>query len=252
MPLNLGVVPYLNALPLHWSLRAQNDIEIVADFPANLGARLQNGEFDAALLPVADHLRGVGGGILGDAIVGATREVRSVLLFSKPEIERTESVALDASSHSSVALIRILLSDFYRLQPNFLNHPPDLGAMLRRADAALLIGDPALEAAQCCTSLHVYDLAALWHHFTGLSFVFAAWTAKSGLENRGALEKRLDQARDEGETQISEIVTANPLGTSLSDAVVEGYLRNSIEYRLTPAHRAGMDEFARHLVRLEK
>ncbi len=252
MPIRLGVVPYLNALPLHWSLRGQSEVEIVADFPANLGARLQNGEFDAALLPAADHLRGIGDGILGDAIVGATREVRSVLLFSKVEIERIESVALDASSHSSVALIRIILGDFYRLQPDFFNHRPDLAAMLHRADAALLIGDPALETAQNCAALHLYDLAALWHHFTGLSFVFAAWTAKSGLENRGALEKRLDEARDVGETQISPIVAANPLGTSLPVAVVESYLRGAIEYRLTPAHRAGMEEFGRRMMRREK
>lgn len=246
-PLRLGVVPYLNALPLHWSLRGRSDVEIVADFPANLGARLQNGEFDAALLPVADHLRGVGDGILGDAIVGATREVRSVLLFSKRGIGEIESVALDTSSHSSVALIRIILGDFYGLQPRFLNHAPDLNAMLRVADAALLIGDPALEAAQNPDSLQVYDLAALWHGFTGLSFVFAAWTAKADLENRGELESLLNQARDDGQRQIPQIVAVNPLQTALPNLLVESYLRGAIQYRLTPAHRAGLDEFARRL-----
>jgi chorismate dehydratase len=247
MPLKLGVVPYLNALPLHWSLRGRSDVEIVADFPANLGARLQNGEFDAALLPVADHLRGIGDGIVGDAIVGATREVRSVLLFSKVGIEEIGSVALDASSHSSVALTGIILRDFYSLQPDFVPHPPDLQSMLRVADAALLIGDPALEAAQNPASLQVFDLASLWHRFTGLSFVFAAWTAKDGLENRAWLEQSLGAARDEGESQIAAIVAANPLQTSLPDAAIKSYLRDAIQYRLTPAHRAGMDEFARRL-----
>lgn len=247
MPIRLGVVPYLNALPLHWSLRGQSDVEIVTDFPANLGARLQNGEFDAALLPVADHLRGVGAGILGDAIVGATRQVRSVLLFSNLEIKRIESVALDTSSHSSVALIQVILRDFYGLQPRFLNHAPDLDAMMRVADAALLIGDPALEAAQRNAGAKIYDLAALWHNFTGLSFVFAAWTAKTGLENRGDLKMRLNEARDEGQTQISQIVAVNPLQSALPDALVESYLRGAIQYRLTPAHRAGLNEFARRL-----
>lgn len=247
MPLKLGVVPYLNPLPLYHSLRGHRDIEIIADFPAKLGARLQNGEFDAALLPVADHIRGIGEGILGDAIVGATRQVRSVLLFCKCEIEKIRSVALDTSSHSSVALIQVLLRDFIEIQPQFRHAPPDLRAMLAQNDAALLIGDPALVAAQNPGDLHVYDLAALWHRFTGQSFVFAAWIAKPGLENRAELENLLQTARDEGTSQIAAIVAENPLQTSLPDAVVDDYLRHTIEYRLTPSHQAGLDEFARRL-----
>ncbi len=247
MPFKLGVVPYLNPLPLYFSLKDRPDIEIVADFPANLGARLENGEFDAALLPVADHIRGVGDGILGDAIVGATREVRSVLLFSKVEIDQIESVALDTSSHSSVALIQVLLRDFVKIQPDYQNHAPDLSAMLARNDAALLIGDPALLAARNRGELHVYDLATLWHAFTGKSFVFAAWIARKDLKNRGELENLLQNARNVGTAQISEIVASNPVQTSLPNAVVESYLREAIEYRMIGAHRAGLQEFARRL-----
>ena len=205
-------------------------------------------EYDKWDVPVADHLRGIGDGILSDAIVGATREVRSVLLFSKVPIEKIASIALDTSSHSSVALIGIILRDFYGLQPDFVPHAPNLDEMLRVADAALLIGDPALEAAQNPTSLHVFDLAALWHQLTGLSFVFAAWVAKKDLLSHGEISEILSAARDEGERQIPEIVAANPLRTSLEDTVVADYLRNVIEYRLTAAHRAGLDEFARRLV----
>lgn len=247
MKLKLGVVPYLNALPLYFSLRHRRDIEIIADFPANLGARLQNGEFDAALLPVADHIRGIGAGILGDAIVGATREVRSVLLFSRVEIERIGSVALDTSSHSSVALVQVLLRDFVKIAPQYRDAAPDLRAMLGQNDAAVLIGDPALAAFQNPGELHVYDLARLWHDFTGNSFVFAAWIAKKELENRAELETLLQNARDVGTAQIPEIVAQNPLQNSLSAPVVKSYLQDAIEYRLTQGHRAGLDEFAARL-----
>ncbi len=247
MSLKLGVVPYLNPLPLYFSLRGQKDIEITADFPSELGARLENGEFDAALLPVADHIRGIGDGILGDGIVGATNQVRSVLLLSKVEIEKIQSVVLDTSSHSSVALTRVILSDFYGLNPYFSDHAPDLSAMLKNADAAVLIGDPALTAFQKPGPLHVYDLANLWHRFTGKSFVFAAWIARKGLENRAEIAALLNRARDEGITQIPQIVAENPVGTALPDAVVESSLREAIQYRMTPAHRAGLDEFARRL-----
>ncbi len=247
MKIRLGVVPYLNPLPLYFSLRDRSDIEITLDFPSNLGARLQNGEFDAALLPVFDHFQGIGDGILGDGIVGASREVRSVLLLSRVPIEEIDSVSLDSSSHSSVALTRVILRDFYGLQPAFVNHAPDLSAMLQSSDAAVLIGDPALAARQNPSDLQVYDLASLWQQWTGKSFVFAAWIAKNEVENRAELVELLNNARDDGQNRISEIVRANPIRTLLPDTVVESYLRDAIEYRLTPAHRAGMDEFARRL-----
>lgn len=251
MTFRLGVVPYLNPLPLYWSLRGRGDIEIFADFPSNLGARLEAGDCDAALLPVAEHLRGVGDGLLGDAIVGATGQVRSVALFSKVAIGAIQSVALDTSSRSSVALTQVVLRDFHDLRPTFAPHPPDLRAMLQVADAAVLIGDPALEAFHDPGRLHVYDLAAQWHRFTNLSFVFAAWTARRGLENRDELAQQLNAARDAGQKRVEEIVKANPLRTSLPDAIVQSYLSEAIEYRLTPAHRAGMQQFGERLRRLK-
>ncbi|RYG64694.1 hypothetical protein EON80_18755 [bacterium] len=247
MRFRLGVVPYLNPLPLYFTLRENPEVEIFADFPANLGKRLMAGECDAALLPVADHLRGIGDGLLGDGIVGATGEVRSVMLFSKIPIEEIQSVALDTSSHSSVALIQVILRDFYGLKPTLTLQPPQLDQMLKHADAAVLIGDPALKAFQSPGSLHVYDMAGLWHRFTGLSFVFAAWTATPGLEGRNELVALLNSARDAGEKRVEEIVAANPVGTSLSDEVVNDYLSHVIQYHLTPAHQAGMEEFGRRL-----
>lgn len=243
----IGVVPYLNPLPLYFSLRNRENIEIIADFPSRLGARLENGEFDAALLPVADHISGLGDGILGDAIVGATRQVRSVLLFSRVEIGKITSVALDTNSRSSVALIQVLLRDFVGITPRYRDHAPDLEAMLEQNDAAVLIGDPALVAAQNPGAWQVYDLAALWHHFTAKSFVFAAWIARKGLENRSELEALLQNARDTGTAQIPAIVAARVVPTTLPDAVVENYLRDAIEYQMTASHRAGLEEFARRL-----
>jgi chorismate dehydratase len=251
MRFRLGIVPYLNPLPLYFTLRHRSDIEIFLDFPSNLGARLENGECDAALLPVADHIRGIGDGLLGDAIVGATGEVRSVMLFSRVPLEEITSVALDTSSHSSVALIQVILRDFVSLKPTFVPHGPQLEAMLQVADAAVLIGDPALSAFQNPGALHVYDMAGLWHRFTGLSFVFAAWTARPALEGRDELASLLNRARDEGEKCIPQIVAANPIGTSLPDAVVASYLSNAIQYRLTPSHRAGLEEFRRRLKAME-
>ena len=241
MKITLGVVPYLNALPLYHTLRENPEIEIVRAVPSQLARGLDAGHFDAALLPVVDTFRGHGDGILGDAIIGATGQVRSVLLFSKVPLEQIQSVALDTSSHSSVALLRVIFKKFAQIAPKFSHHEPNLAAMLENHDAALLIGDPALrENTQKCPHL-IFDLAKIWRNHTELPFVFAAWTARKNLENREEIARILDEARDEGETKIAQI--AAHLEPRDWRETVESYLREAIDFRLTPAHREGMGKF---------
>ena len=246
----LGVVSFLNALPLYATLRERDDIQIIPALPAKLAEGLTLGIYDAALMPVVDHLRGVGDGLLGDAIVGATGRVESVMLFSRVPIENVKSIALDTSSHSSVALTQVIARDFYGLNPRLIHHAPDVAAMLRAADAALLIGDPALIAMQNPGDLYIYDLAAEWRKFTGLSFIFAAWAARDGLDNRDELANILNRARDEGKANIAQIVANEKLPPQLSPTIVENYLSNIIEHTRTPAHSAGLNEFARRLAKL--
>ena len=247
----LGVVSFLNALPLYATLRACEDICIIPVLPARLAEGLSAGIYDAALMPVVDHLRGVGDGLLGDAIVGATGRVESVMIFSNVAIEDVKSIALDTSSHSSVALTNIIARDFYGLNPQMIHHAPDVAAMLGAADAALLIGDPALIQMRNVGDLYVYDLAAEWKKFTGLSFIFAAWAARKGLEKREELTRILNRARDEGKANIPQLVAAESLPPALSPAIVEDYLSNIIEHTRTPSHGAGLDEFRRRLAKLD-
>ena len=245
----LGTVPYLNALPLIWALERRSDVELVRLLPSKLGAQLQNGEMHASLSPVFDVLSGIGESILGNGIVGATREVRSVLLFHRTPIKQMKRVALDSSSHSSVNLTRVLLRDFYKTAPIFVDSQPDLTEMLSQNDGAVLIGDPALEAAQHSGDWQVLDLARAWHDFTGLSFTFAAWTGKHGLKDEQARELSaiLDEARDLGVRGVEAIALENPTHSPLSRAVRESYLRDAIQYHFSPSHQAGLREFATRL-----
>jgi len=245
----LGTVPYLNALPLIWALDKRSDVELVRLLPSKLGEQLESGALHASLSPVFDVLSGIGESILGDAIVGATREVRSVLLFHKTPVREMQSVALDTSSHSSVNLTRVLLGDFYKVDPQFNDAPPDLGEMLAHHDGAVLIGDPALEAAQTSGDWQVLDLARAWHDFTHLSFTFAAWTGQRGLNGGDARELAglLNGARDEGMQNIARIVEENPTHSSLSPSVRHSYMSDAIEYHFSASHQAGLRQFARHL-----
>lgn len=244
----LGVVSYLNALPLYRTLETSEKVKLIRVVPSQLAALLEAGEIDVAMMPVIDHLRGVGDGIVGNACIGATGAVRSVRMHANVPPQQISSVAADTSSHTSVALLRVLLNDLYGINPPFVDHAPQLEEMLRQCDAALIIGDTALEIAESSLkSTFMLDLASGWQELTGLSFVFAAWIARCGLSaaQKDELAQLLNAARDEGEAQLEKIVAENPIPTVMTKTQIEDYLRHSIEFTITPAHQKGLEEFQR-------
>src|SRR5262249_42972395 len=89
-------------------------------------------------------------------------------------------IALDTSSRTSVALIQVLCRHKYRIRPEFVPHGPDVAVMIRDYDAGLLIGDPALEADSGQLGATKIDLGSEWTAMTGLPFVYAAWTGRTG------------------------------------------------------------------------
>lgn len=245
----LGVVSYRNALPLWKPLEVMSaGIRIVRDVPARLQHKLDAREVDAALLPIADFFRH-GGHIISDAGICADGPVRSVLLFSHSGRAPRDwkSLALDTSSHTSVALSQVLLRDHWNSAPAMQDHAPDFSAMQRRFDAWLLIGDLALEARQkfrCDSSISIYDLAEEWRALTGLPFVFAAWVARADLPicEREELGDLLSRARDRGLEQIPRLARESATPTLGAD-VIEDYLRRAIGFSITSRHQAAMDEF---------
>ena len=109
--------------------------------------------------------------------VGSRSVVRSVVIATRgAELKEVRSCALDTSSRTSAALIRIIFREFLGFEPEWKVAEPDLDAMLASMDAALMIGDPAMIFPR--ENLRVYDLASLWREHTGLGFVFAMWMAR--------------------------------------------------------------------------
>lgn len=259
----LGVVPYLNALPLYRTLETRGEAEVLRAVPSRLSGVLARGECDAALIPVVDFLRGIGWEIISDACIGTKAtgggEVQSVLLFHRAPLEKLQSVAVDTSSHTSVALLKIILADGYGVLPAFEEHPPNLAQMLQKHEAALLIGDAALEAGNAVQSSvegaqnHILDLGQAWKELTGRPFVFAAWVARRGLTPAQiqALSRVLNAARDEGSEQLSDIVAQHPNRTALPPPQIEKYLREAVEFHLSDTHRAGLEEFRRRCEKAE-
>jgi chorismate dehydratase len=208
--------------------------------PSRVAERLHAGEVDLGLVPSIEYAFGRYAIVPGVAIA-SRGPVRSVCLFHRGRIESVRRVALDSSSRASVGLVRVLLHARLGRDPEYLRMPPALDAMLAEADAALLIGDPALDLESDVERL---DLGEEWTRLTGLPFVYAFWAGPAGGVGPAGVA-RLQQALASGLASIGEIARQQAQGDPARAAKYEAYLRDNIVYRLGESEQAGLVEFFR-------
>src|SRR5438270_498281 len=139
--------------------------EIAYTIPSRCAEMLAEGSADVGIIPVAAYASIPGLRILPDVAIASKGAVRSILLVSEVPLDRIRSVALDSSSRSSAALVRVLFAKHWNLDARFVPAEPQLEAMLASQDAALLIGDPALQVDR--SRYQTWDLADEWRRFTG-------------------------------------------------------------------------------------
>jgi chorismate dehydratase len=236
----LAAVSFLNAAPLVHGLAGDPGFELTADLPSRVAEQLHAGEVDVGMIPSIEYARGDYAIVPGIAI-GSRGPVRSVNLYHRGDPARIGRVALDTSSRTSVALCRVLLRSRLGRDPEYLDHAPDLDAMLAKADAALVIGDPALYAE---TDADRIDLGEEWLRVTGLPFVFAFWAGRPGVLGPAHVA-RLQQALAAGLADLPGISLAyNGHGAGRA-ALNESYLRSNIVFALGRDEQAGLLEFYR-------
>ena len=238
--LRLGVVSYLNAEPLVFGLDREPAVRLERDLPSRVAQRLHAGEVDLGMIPSIEYAFGEYAIVPGVAI-GSRGPVRSVSLFHPGPIERVRRVALDTSSRTSVALTKVLLRERLGRDPEYVPMGPSLPDMLKAADAALLIGDPALYFEG---ELPRLDLGEEWARVTGLPFVYAFWAGPRGVVSPAEV-RRLQEALRQGVASVGAIAQGyNGHGPGHA-ARNESYLRNNIVYGLGDAEAAGLREFYR-------
>lgn len=243
---------YSNTAPLVWSfLYGSNHgkVEIILDnAPARSAELLAQDRVDAALVPVIASQFIDGVKVIPDVCVGAKRRVRSVCLVTRgADLADVRSVSLDTSSRTSVVLTKIIFREFLGFEPAWRDSEPNIEAMLAESDAALLIGDPALSIADMgfrtsefypqpeIQDLRSYDLAELWHQYTGLGFIFAMWMTR-----RETCPIDLAAARDEGLTHLDEIAANYQSEIGLNKGEMLAYLSENISYSPDDSMMAGM------------
>ena len=240
--LRLGAVSYLNTKPLVYGLDAHPDqFDVRFDVPARCAELLHEGRVDVGLIPAVEYLRGRYA-IVPDISIASDGDVATVAVFTRRPIERVETLALDLSSRTSVALTRVLCAKKWRIEPRFTPAEPDLEAMLGRADAALVIGDPAFEIDPGEHNVTKIDLGAEWKTLTGLPFVYAMWVGRADAVTPAQC-RALHLARDAGVAHLPQIAEQVGQGNAALEQRVLSYLRDNLKYGLGQAEQAGLSRF---------
>lgn len=241
--IRIGAVGFLNAQPLAYGLERDPRVALRRDVPSQCARLLHAGDIDVGLVPVIELLRGsVTYDVVPGLAIACKGEVNSVALFTRVPIERVRSLALDLSSRSSVGLVRVLCRHHFGIAPEYIDAEPNLDAMLDVADAALLIGDPALDAPWQALGATKIDLGEAWQAATGLPFVFATWVARPGVLTPAIVELLHDAARA-GRLAIPEVAAAYAQGDAEKARQLEHYLRDNIQYDLDEDARRGLARY---------
>jgi chorismate dehydratase len=240
-PLRLGAVSYLNTKPLVYGLDP-HQFDVRFDVPSQCATLLHDGQVDLGLIPAIEYLRGQDYHIVPGVSIASDGPVATVAVFTRSPMSQVKSLALDVSSRTSVALTRVLCAKHWKIAPSFVPAAPDLDAMLSRADAALVIGDPAFAIDPVRRGVTKIDLGIEWQAMTGLPFVYAMWVGRRGAASVGQC-RALQQARDQGLAHLPAIAREVAGGDAAVERRALEYLRDNLQYGLGPPEAAGLRRF---------
>jgi chorismate dehydratase len=249
----MSAISYLNTAPLMWDFEhgeAGRHFDISYTLPSACARELQSAATDVGIIPAAAYALIPDLKILPDVAIASRRPVRSILLVSKVPVEKVRTVALDTSSMTSAALAKILFEKWLGGERRYSQMPPKIDRMLAECDAALLIGDPALQVDR--SQYFTLDLAEEWIHRTGKPFVFAFWAIRNEalreIPRSLNLCETFQQSRDHGlvPASLNQIAREWAPRLGLSETEIRAYLTESIHYFLDPACLDGLELFYRY------
>jgi chorismate dehydratase len=270
--LRISIVQYLNTAPLVWGFThgpLQGKYDLSFTVPSQCAEALRSDAADIAIIPAIEYQRIPDLVALPDLAIASKHRVRSLLLIAKKPIEQVRRIALDRSSRSTQALTRILCAEHWKITPEFAEADPDLGAMLQNADAALLIGDPALRMSvaiesaaqrgvageQICAgssigfagaqSVHVYDIVEQWRRMTNLPAVLAIWAGHPEKVTADVCADFIASCED-GLRHIPDICSNSAREMHLPEAQLRLYLERNIDYSLDDENRKGLSAYFRY------
>lgn len=240
----LGAVDYLNVRPLVYGLESRPDVALRFDVPSVCAQLLAAGEIDLGMVPSITYADRPGDRIVPGVCIGSEGPVASVALFSRRPMSAVRTIALDTSSRTSAALVRILCRRVFGIAPTFTPHAPDLGAMLAMADAALVIGNPALFVDHRALGAEKIDLGEQWTTMTGLPFVWAFWAGRPDAATPETVTL-LQDAAERGVVASDALAAAYCRDLPARIPLAREYLRRHLAFRLTARALQGLETYYR-------
>ena len=239
--IKISIVSYLNTIPFVYGLRKSEIFDIIdlqLDYPSICSQKLLNGEVDLALVPIVVIPKLKDSHIISNYCIGANGAVETVCLYAEVPINEIETISLDYQSQTSVALLRILLKEYWHLNPKLKNSEVGFENEISAHHAALVIGDRAFDLNK--KHRYVYDLSALWKEMTGLPFVFAAWVSNKNFSQKFIAD--FNKALEIGLSDIDNALIQEG-SNYINFENPEDYLNNKISYNLDSSKLEAMDCF---------
>jgi len=218
--------------------------------PSECADRLASGESDIGIVPVIemarqklDYFRSTG--------IACRGAVRSILLISKVPPREIRTLATDTGSRTSVMLARIILAGRYGVQPKLISRRSELATMLGEADAALVIGDPALHLDPLTLPFETLDLGLAWTQMTGLPMVFAVWSGKKEVMLPRYEQAFLDSCR-QGIASMDRIVREQAPLRGITEEMAREYLTRHVVFELNARDHEGLDLYLKQALALDR
>lgn len=240
-------VSYLNTKPLLYGLvqgEVGPQLDLSLAIPSECARRLKAGDVDLALTPVAILPELPKYHLVSDYCIGAVGAVKTVCLYGEVPVEEMESIFLDHHSRTSIALVRVLLQEYWQHHPDFIPAQDGYIADIKGHRGGVVIGDRTIGLEKRFP--YVYDLAEVWMQFTGLPFVFAAWVSTERLTPDFVEAFNADLAR--GIAMIPHLKLLLPSPDPSFD--LQEYFTRHISYELDDAKRQGLDLFLSYMNQL--
>jgi chorismate dehydratase len=238
----VGIVSYLNTKPLLYGIQHSElvkGLELMIDYPSQIATMLLEDEIDIGLVPVAVIPEMKEYFINTNYCIGCDGAVGSVCIFSDVPLDKVDHILLDYQSKTSTELAKVLLKEYWKVNPVLTDGGIDFIEHIKGSTAGLVIGDRALE--QRRISPYRYDLGEAWKALTGLPFVFAAWISNKKLED--SFINAFDKANREGLRNIESVL--QNLEYEVFD--LQEYYKEYISYDLDDRKRAGLNAFLNYL-----
>lgn len=245
----LTAVSYLNTKPLLYGIFKSDiakKIDLQLDMPSVCAQKLKDGKADLGLVPVAAIPELETPHIISNYCIGTVGAVKTVCLYGARPIEEWTAVYLDYQSRTSVELTKLLLKDYWKLNPILLPAQPGYESEISGSIGGLVIGDRTVGLDKKFP--YVYDLGEAWMAHTGLPFVFAAWVSNRPLD--AAFIAEFNASLLLGVAAIPELIYLIPSPQPGFD--LQEYYTKYISYRLDDAKRKALSLFLSLISRKEQ